>query len=157
MAPRGSVGRGPSDWETDMHLSYPIKVGDRSRLTVMADVFNLFNRQAIDQYDERYNLPSDGDACAGIPSDICGARRRHREHPEHASTRPASIPNPRATATNPDYLRRASRSRSRAASVSASAGRSRLDLVRTTHGGPVRGAPFLFLYCPDATRLADAR
>ena len=29
VAPRGSVGRGPSDWETNLHLSYPIKVGDR--------------------------------------------------------------------------------------------------------------------------------
>jgi len=103
VAPRGSVGRGPSDWETDIHLSYPIKLGARSRLTVVADVFNLFNRQAIAQLDERYNLISDGDVCAGIPSDICGAGGGLAYVP--GTLNPAgSIPDPRATATNPDYL-----------------------------------------------------
>ncbi len=103
LAPRGSVGRGPADWETDIHLSYPIKVGDKSRLTVVADVFNLFNRQAINQFDERYNLPSDGDECAGIPAAICGHGGGLLNIPN--TTDPvASITNPRATATNPDYL-----------------------------------------------------
>jgi len=103
VAPRGSVGRGPSDWETDIHLSYPIKVGDRARINVVADIFNLFNRQSITQYDERYNLPSDGDTCAGIPSSICGAGGGIAYIP--GSLNPAgSIPDPRATATNPDYL-----------------------------------------------------
>jgi hypothetical protein len=103
LVPRGSVGRGPSDWEANLHLSYPIKIGDRARLNVMADVFNLFNRQAIVQYDERYNLPSDGDPCAGIPSNICGSGGGIAYVP--GSIQPAgSIPNPRATATNPDYL-----------------------------------------------------
>jgi Carboxypeptidase regulatory-like domain/TonB dependent receptor len=104
VVPRGSVGRGPSDWEANLHLSYPIKLGDRSRLTVVADIFNVFNRQAITQYDERYNLPSDGDACAGIPSDICGAGGGI-QHLPNAIAPAGSIPNPRATATNPDYLR----------------------------------------------------
>jgi outer membrane receptor for Fe3+-dicitrate len=105
VVPRGSLGRGPSDWETSIHLSYPIKVGDRSRLTVLVDVFNLFNRQAIAQYDERYNLPSDGDACAGIPSNICGAGGGIANIPNTLD--PAgTIPNPRATATNPDYLKK---------------------------------------------------
>jgi hypothetical protein len=103
LAPRGSVGRGPADYETDLHLSYPIKVGDKARLTVMADFFNLFNRQAIIQYDERYNLPSDGDECAGIPAAICGHGGGLLNIPN--TTDPvASITNPRATATNPDYL-----------------------------------------------------
>ena len=37
---------------------------------MIADIFNLFNRQAITQYDERYNLTSDG-VCAGIPDALC--------------------------------------------------------------------------------------
>ncbi|MFI5169756.1 MAG: TonB-dependent receptor domain-containing protein [Vicinamibacterales bacterium] len=103
VVPRGSVGRGPSDWEANLHLSYPIKIGDRSRLTVMADVFNVFNRQAVAQYDERYNLPSDGDACAGIPAGICGSGGGIANIPNTLD--PAGVvPNPRATATNPDYL-----------------------------------------------------
>ena len=87
-------GPRPADWETDIHLSYPIKVGDKSRLTVVADVFNLFNRQAINQFDERYNLPSDGDACAGIPAAICGARRRPRRTSRTRPTRSAVDPEP---------------------------------------------------------------
>ena len=51
-------------------MSYPIKIGAKSRLNVIADVFNLFNRQAIIQNDERYNLTSDG-VCAGIPDALC--------------------------------------------------------------------------------------
>jgi len=103
LVPRGSLGRGPSDWEANLHVSYPIKVGDRARLNVVADVFNIFNRQSIAQFDERYNLPSDGDPCAGIPSEICGAGGGIQYIPN--SINPAgTIPNPRATATNPDYL-----------------------------------------------------
>jgi len=103
VVPRGSVGRGPSDWEANLHLSYPIKIGDRSRLTILADVFNVFNRQAIAQLDERYNLASDGDPCAGIPSNICGSGGGIATHPNTLDPL-GSIANPRATATNPDYL-----------------------------------------------------
>ncbi len=105
VVPRGSVGRGPSDWEANIHLSYPIKVGDRARLTVLADVFNLFNRQATIQYDERYNLPSDGDPCAGIPANICGSGGGIANIPNTIDP-VGSVPNPRATATNPDYLKK---------------------------------------------------
>src|SRR5262249_36894275 len=55
LAPRGSVGRGPSDWETDINATYPIRLGN-TRLNVVMDVFNLFNRQKPTVLDERYNL-----------------------------------------------------------------------------------------------------
>ena len=72
---------------------------------MVADIFNLFNRQAINAYDERYNLQQDGDACAGIPSNICGSAGGLAHLPN--SIEPAGvIPNPRATATNPDYLKK---------------------------------------------------
>ena len=71
---------------------------------MVADVFNLFNRQAINQFDERYNLTSDGDAARASRRDsatataACIATARTRTDPV------GQIPNPRATATNPDYL-----------------------------------------------------
>ena len=37
---------------------------------MIADIFNLFDRQAITQFDERYNLSPDG-TCAGIPDGLC--------------------------------------------------------------------------------------
>jgi hypothetical protein len=66
-------------------------------------VFNVFNRQANIQFDERYNLPSDGDACAGIPAAICGSGGGIATHPNTLDPL-GTVPNPRATATNPDYL-----------------------------------------------------
>ena len=72
---------------------------------MIADVFNLFNRQSIAQYDERYNLTSDGDPCAGIPDGICGAGGGIAYVPGTINAAGA-IPDPRATATNPDYLQR---------------------------------------------------
>jgi carboxypeptidase family protein/TonB-dependent receptor-like protein len=102
LVPRGSVGRGPSDYEANLHVSYPIKVGDRSRVIVLMDVFNLLNRQAVQQFDERYNRIADG-SCAGVPDDLCNGDGGLLNRP--GTTDPlGTIPNPRATAPNPDYL-----------------------------------------------------
>jgi hypothetical protein len=104
LVPRGSVGRHPSDYEADVHVAYPIKLGDRSKLNVIADVFNLFNRQAIIQFDQRYNLIQDG-PCAGVPEAICNGDGGLTNRP--GTVDPAgTIANPRATATNPDYLKK---------------------------------------------------
>ncbi len=102
LVPRGSLGRGPNDYEADLHLSYPIKVGARSKLNVIVDAFNLLNRQAITQYDERYNRVADG-TCAGVPDALCNGDGGLIAKPN--STDPAGvIANPRATRTNPDFL-----------------------------------------------------
>jgi hypothetical protein len=66
-------------------------------------VFNLFDRQAMAQLDERYNMPSDGDPCAGIPRGICGAHGGIGYVPDSIDPI-GSIPDPRASATNRDYL-----------------------------------------------------
>lgn len=71
----------------------------------MVDVFNLLDRQSATRLDERYNLSSDGNDCAGIPEDICGPGggihyRAINEVPQPVGV----IPNPRATASNPDFL-----------------------------------------------------
>ena len=103
LVPRGSLGRGPADYETDIHIAYPIRFGGARRLEAIVDVFNLLNRQAIRQYDQRYNLVSDG-ICAGVPDAICNgdggvATTGNNLIPAGA------LSDPRATATNPDFLK----------------------------------------------------
>src|SRR5204862_524304 len=70
LTPRGALGRGPADYESDLHLGYPIKLGSTMKANVLMDTFNLFNRQGITVLDQRYNLTKDG-ACAGIPGSLC--------------------------------------------------------------------------------------
>jgi hypothetical protein len=102
LVPRGSVGRGPSEWEADIQVSYPVRFGGTKRMNLFMDIFNLFNRQEAIQLDERYNLIEDG-GCAGIPESACN-------HDNGIITNPGTltpvftISDPRATATNPDYL-----------------------------------------------------
>ncbi len=45
ITPRGSDGRTPTLFHFDLHLEYPIKVGDRSDLRLIADVFNISGRE----------------------------------------------------------------------------------------------------------------
>jgi hypothetical protein len=104
LVPRGSAGRGPKDWETDLQARYPIRLSGPRRLVLQADIFNLFNRQAISVFDERYNLIEDGE-CAGIPGTLCNGGGGIATTGNSLS--PAgSLGDPRATATNPDYLKK---------------------------------------------------
>ena len=104
MVPRGSLGRGPAEYEADLHFGYPISMGP-GRLNVLLDVFNVLNRQGATRLDERYNLSSDGDVCAGIPEDICGPGGGLLYAEAGGPPVPAGvIANPRATTTNPDFL-----------------------------------------------------
>lgn len=103
LTPRGSLGTGPADYDADVHIGYPIKVGGRARATISADIFNVLGRQAITVLDQRYNLQSDPH-CAGIPSGDCNGDGGL------ATTAGTLIPlaqlaNPAATATNPDFLK----------------------------------------------------
>ena len=104
LVPRGSLGTGPSDWEADIHGSYPIKFGGNQRLNIIVNVFNLFNRQAITQLDQRYNLVQDG-FCAGIPAANCNGDGGLATAP-NTLTPLAQLSNPLATATNPDFLKK---------------------------------------------------
>jgi len=104
LVPRGSLGTGPSDWETDIHASYPIKLGGDRRLNLILNTFNLFNRQSITQLDQRYNLVQDG-ACAGIAEALCNGDNGFATQPG-TLTPLGTLSNPRATATNPDFLRK---------------------------------------------------
>jgi len=65
LTPRGALGRGPANYEADLHLDYPVQVGSGVRLTVIADVFNLLNLQRKITLDQRYNRIQDG-SCGGF-------------------------------------------------------------------------------------------
>jgi len=102
LTPRGSLGRGPGDWETDLNLQYPIRFGGDKRLNLIADFFNLFDRQAITQLDQRFNLRENG-ACGGIPDALCNGDGGIVTTGNNLT--PAGvISDPRATAANPDFL-----------------------------------------------------
>jgi hypothetical protein len=103
LTPRGSLGTGPGDYEADIHIGYPVKLGSSSSLMLIADIFNLFNRQAITQLDQRYNLVSGG-SCSGIPASACNGDGG-LEHNGSTINPVAQLANPQATATNPDFLK----------------------------------------------------
>jgi hypothetical protein len=105
LSPRGSLGRGPSDWEANLHADYPIRLGSRrQRLDLVVDVFNVFNRQSAVQLDERYNLIQDG-VCAGIPGSLCNGDGGIVTT-GNSLTPAGQFSDPRATATNPDFLKK---------------------------------------------------
>jgi len=52
---RGALGRSDTATRFDLHMDYPIKFSDKRKLTVSADVFNLFDQQKVritDQFVE---------------------------------------------------------------------------------------------------------
>jgi hypothetical protein len=103
LTPRGTLGFGPSDYEMDAHLAYPIKFGGGTSLILVGDVFNLLNRQAITQLDNRYNLQSGGH-CSGVPDALCNGDGG-LQHSGSTTNPIGQLTNPIATATNPDFLK----------------------------------------------------
>ena len=102
LAPRGSLGRGPSEWEASLQAQYPIRFGDNKRINLIMDVFNLFDRQNIIQLDERYNLQLHG-RCSAVPAAQCNGDNGWLTQPD-TLTPLGSLSNPRANAPNRDYL-----------------------------------------------------
>lgn len=103
LTPRGSLGRHPAQYEADFHIGYPVRLGGGMELNLLLDVFNLFDRQSIIRYDERYNLASNG-PCAGFGNVPCNDDNGIDNIT--GTTDPAGqLANPRATAPNPDFLR----------------------------------------------------
>jgi hypothetical protein len=103
LTPRGSLGTGPSDYEADVHIGYPIKFGHSMSATLYGDIFNILNRQAISALDQRYNLVNGG-ACSGVPAASCNGDGGLATVPG-TLTPVAQLANPIATATNPDFLK----------------------------------------------------
>jgi outer membrane receptor protein involved in Fe transport len=54
----GFLTRTPFQTDTDVQASYVFKLGGDRNVTVMADVFNLFNQQIVLDYDNFYDLTS---------------------------------------------------------------------------------------------------
>jgi hypothetical protein len=103
LTPRGSLGRGPSDYEANAQLLYRVSVLPRVQADLQFAVFNLLNRQAPTQLYPRYNEIADG-RCAGIPAAICNGDNG-LAHIAGTLTPVAQLANPRATATSPDFLK----------------------------------------------------
>jgi outer membrane receptor protein involved in Fe transport len=55
LAPRGSQGRTPADWDADLHIDYTMPVGS-VHVSVIADIFRIFNRQTVLRTDPFYNF-----------------------------------------------------------------------------------------------------
>ena len=104
LTPRGSLGRGPAEYEMDFHIGYPIRTGP-ARITIVADVFNALNLQRKILLDNRYNLPED-QPCAGIPDTICNGDGGLLAKPGDITQPQTQLTNPRATATNPSFLKK---------------------------------------------------
>jgi hypothetical protein len=77
LTPRGALGRGPANYEADLHVDYPVQLGSGVRLTMIADVFNLLNLQRKTTLDQRYNRVQDGSCggfnvpAGGMLADVC--------------------------------------------------------------------------------------
>jgi outer membrane receptor for ferrienterochelin and colicin len=67
LTKRGAEGRTPDNYEADLHLGYPIRLGPVT-VNLLADVFNLINAQRPILLDQRYNIAEFADA-----SYICGS------------------------------------------------------------------------------------
>ena len=47
----GFLTRTPAEYDTSIHADYRLKLSDRQHIVVLADIFNLFNRQIPLDYD----------------------------------------------------------------------------------------------------------
>ncbi len=68
LTPRGSVGRVPASYDADLHLGYPLRLGPVN-LTLLTDIFNIFNTQRVLAVDQRYNLSEFSN-----PNYVCGSQ-----------------------------------------------------------------------------------
>lgn len=55
LVPRGSAGRLPTLWGTNLMLSYPIVLGPATA-TLQATLFNVFNKQIAIDKDQRWSV-----------------------------------------------------------------------------------------------------
>jgi hypothetical protein len=47
----GFLTRTPTEYDTNVHADYRLKLNDRQHIVLLADIFNLFNRQIPLDYD----------------------------------------------------------------------------------------------------------
>jgi hypothetical protein len=66
LTERGAEGRGPSNYDLDLHLGYPITLG-RATVNVLLDIFSVFNTQRPVLVDQRWGF-SEADNHKSTPS-----------------------------------------------------------------------------------------
>jgi hypothetical protein len=103
LTPRGALGYGPSDYELDLHVGYPFKLGGTAKANLLLDVFNVLNRQGSTIADQRYNLQKNG-PCGGVPEAICNGDGGLIASPGTVNAK-TQLSNVIGTATNPDFLK----------------------------------------------------
>ena len=54
LQPRGSQGRTPTYWNFDFHADYRLPLGSARNLSLILDVFNLFNNHELLEVDQDY-------------------------------------------------------------------------------------------------------
>ena len=59
LSERGAFGRVDDAYEADLHLGYPVKLGDRFEVNLLLDVFNLLDAQTEILRDNRYTAASE--------------------------------------------------------------------------------------------------
>jgi hypothetical protein len=59
LSERGAFGRTDAEWEADIHLGYPIRLGGRLELNLLLDIFNVFDRQGETGRYTRYTFSED--------------------------------------------------------------------------------------------------
>ena len=60
LSERGAFGRTDDEWEGNLHLGYPVKIGS-VEVNLLADIFNLFDRQAETARNTHYDIQQDYD------------------------------------------------------------------------------------------------
>jgi hypothetical protein len=65
LSERGAFGRVDDAYEADLHLGYPIKVGDRMEWNLLLDVFNLLDVQTETLRNNRYTIADEGPPLGG--------------------------------------------------------------------------------------------
>jgi outer membrane receptor protein involved in Fe transport len=105
LTTRGALGRGPADYEADFHVDYPVKVGT-GHMSIIADVFNILDRQGKTAVDLRYNRAQDA-PCLGFVGNSGAANPCNGDGglttPNHTLTPNGTVN--LAAAPNPDFLK----------------------------------------------------
>ena len=83
LVPRGSAGRLPTLWGTDLTLSYPIAIGPVT-VTLQAYLFNVFNKQIAISRDEAWSVVPAG----GLPRDDLRSEPGAEQRPLRIRDRP---------------------------------------------------------------------
>ena len=65
LSERGAFGRVDAAYEADLHLGYPLKLGDRYEMNILLDVFNLLDAQTEILRDIRYTIADEGAPLGG--------------------------------------------------------------------------------------------